>query len=93
MRSSAATTVWTRTARPVDPQGQPRSSSRSSRSCPGSRATSSSRPVSATSPRSASSRLLAGLESTKFVTTWIREEKLEHHPPQRAQDHERQHRC
>ncbi len=31
-----------------------------------------------------------GMESTKLVTTWIREEKLETILPQRAQDHERQ---
>ena len=33
-----------------------------------------------------------GMESTKLVATWIREEKLETIHPQRAQDHERQDR-
>ena len=30
-----------------------------------------------------------GMESTKIVATWIRDEKLDDDHPQRAQDHER----
>ena len=31
-----------------------------------------------------------GMESTKFVATWLRDEKPRHDRPQRAEDHERQ---